>query len=61
MLSSELIAETNRSTRTIILSGGWLKVITLVGDEQKVYYIEPGDVPAYGDLLNRIYDEGSEE
>lgn len=58
MLSSQMLSELSRATRFLLLEGGGLKVITLVGDEQRVYVVEREDVLAFFEAYDQRMREG---
>ena len=53
-----MIAELSRATRLLPQDDGSLKVITLVEDAQRVYFVEPQDVHLFFVLMEeRVYTE----
>ena len=58
MLNEQMRSELSRATRMIPLEGGDLKVVTLVGDEQRVYFVEQKDVQAFFEVYDQRMREG---
>lgn len=57
-MNAQMLAELSRATRIFPLEDGDLKVITLVGDEQKVYFVERQDSATFFALMEeRVYAE----